>query len=110
MPDEDDEVLVGEPADYPQELVDSINDLLNTMPSIKKAWFLLVVRSNGSENFLLVVDVRSDLEESFNMINKVAKEHLRPGEIMDILPSFDRFGKKAVRSYKPFHRKGMFSK
>jgi hypothetical protein len=105
------QVFIGEPADYPYALVDDIRSLLKTMPDAKKAWLLLIMNVRTSEqNLLLVVDTHGDIQKTFEAIWQTASAHLERDKFIDMLPFSDSFGRKAVRSIKPFYKKGIFSK
>ena len=108
MSQEYDQVLIGEPADYPQAFIDEIKSLLKTIPEAKKAWLLMVVHMSGKQNFLLVVDYKGDYQKIFDVIGQIVSVHLKQDQFIDMIPFSDGFGRDAVKSYRPFYKKGIF--
>jgi hypothetical protein len=97
-------VIIGEPKDYPHELVKALTLLFKEMREVKRAWLLLMFK--GVElGFLIVVDFQGNQQEVFGMIEHIAAIHLKPHQFVDVIPYSDEYGTNAVKNYGPFYRR-----
>lgn len=96
------QVTLGEPKDYPTEMVGAIKTYLNGEPAIRKAWLRLMCR-NEEYSYLLVVDFEGDKDSVFGKIADAARPYLR-NMYIDMIPFADDFGKQAVEGVEPFYQ------
>lgn len=97
-------VLLGEPQEYPQALVEALTKLLKTMQEVRSAWLMLMV--NGTEqSYLTVVDFEGDRAAINNAIGRIAAPLLPPGMYLDIVSARDSLGREAIQNREPFYDK-----
>ncbi|MBQ7955430.1 MAG: enhanced serine sensitivity protein SseB [Lachnospiraceae bacterium] len=96
-------VLVGEPKEYPRELVEAVKRYLPDVPQVNRVWVRLMMKNNV-QSLLLVVDQTGDKEEIFKGIALAAKPYLNK-MYLDMVSYQDEFGKKAVENSEPFYEK-----
>ena len=106
--EEETQVVIGEPANYPHSLVDAVKALLKSMREVKRAWFLLMHR-NGEQSFLVVVDFNGERSKIFDAIGKTASPYLESGQLIDMVQYGDAIGADAIKNNKPFYKRGLFS-
>ncbi|MBD5498785.1 MAG: enhanced serine sensitivity protein SseB [Lachnospiraceae bacterium] len=99
----DTKVMVGEPKEYPTEMVEALQAHMKGVPAIERAWLRLMMKDNV-QSFLVVVDFAGNREEIFGQIAAVARPHLK-NIYLDMIPYQDGFGKKAVENVEPFYQK-----
>lgn len=102
-------VKLGEPADYPRRMTDSIIAHAKRVKAIEAIW-LKLMEKNGELSYLLVVDAKGDARQYFKGIADAAVPFLPSGMFVDMVPYTDRFGKSAATG-DPFYRrkKGLFT-
>lgn len=99
----DTKVMVGEPKEYPAEMVEALRECMRDEPAIERAWLRFMVKDNV-QSFLAVVDFTGNREEIFSKIAAAARPHLK-NIYLDMIPYQDGFGKKAVENAAPFYQK-----
>lgn len=99
----DTKVMVGEPKEYPMEMVEALQAHMRGVPAIERAWLRLMIKDNV-QSFLVVVDFAGNREEIFGKIAAVARPYLK-NIYLDMIPYQDGFGKKAVEHAEPFYQK-----
>ena len=106
--EKDTAVKIGDPADYPTEMVEAIKAYAKTNKSIISIWLKLMIRET-EKSFLLIVDFKGDMNAAFSSIAKVANMHNHSGLPIDMIPFADTFGQSAARG-EPFYKrkKGLF--
>lgn len=100
--EKDTQVTLGEPKDYPTEMVEAIKAYLNGETDVKRAWLRLMYRS-GEYSYLVVVDFEGDRNTVFGKIADAARPHLE-NMYIDMIPFSDDFGKQAVEGVEPFYQ------
>ena len=100
---ENTKVLLGEPKDYPQEMVNAISEYLKTCKNVKAAYLKLMIKE-ADKSYLLVLDFTGDKEQLFSNIAKIAMPYAG-GMYIDFIPYADSFGKSAVKASSPFYKK-----
>lgn len=105
--EEDTQVLLGEPKEYPYEMAEALKAHLREEKSVKKAYLQLMVKGE-EKSYLLVIDF-ADAERRalFDGIAHVARPYL-DGMFLDMIPYDEDFGGKAAEGKKPFYRKKLF--
>lgn len=97
----DTKVMLGEPKEYPTEMVEAMCGQMEKMPEVKRAWLRLMVKENV-QSFLVVVDFTGNREEVFGKIAAAARARLKD-RYLDMVSYEDGFGKKAVENVTPFY-------
>ncbi len=107
MVTKDTKVLLGEPKEYPKEMVEAVKDYLKTKKGVQKAYLQQMVK-DGEESYLMIVDfeeiARKDL---FEGIAEVAAPYLKE-KILDLVPYSENFGRDAAQKVTPFYTKKRF--
>ena len=102
----DTKVQVGEPAEYPVQMIDAISKAAKTDRRVNAIHLKLMV--NGDEkSYILIVDFNGDRNEVFGLLANAGKPFLPEGMYLDIVPISDNSWKK-VADNKPFYRKKLF--
>lgn len=99
----DTKVRIGDPKEYPTEMVEAIKRYLPGVPEVNRVWLRLMVKDT-TPSLLLVVEQCGEKETIFKGIAEVAKPYLRKTYI-DIVAYQDDFGKKAAEGAEPFYQK-----
>ncbi|MCC8408623.1 enhanced serine sensitivity protein SseB C-terminal domain-containing protein [Mucilaginibacter sp. UR6-1] len=102
------QVLIGQPASYPEKLVESLKILLATKPAVKAAFLAFIHDpSSGIEpHYIIGLDMDSADQTVNNEVGFLAQSHLGPGEIVDlILVSKDNGISSYFRSTTPFYKR-----
>lgn len=99
----DTKVMVGEPKEYPTEMMEALQAHMKGVPAIERAWLRLMIKDNV-QSFLVVVDFAGNREEIFGQIAAVARPYLK-NIYLDMIPYQDGFGEKAVENVEPFYQK-----
>ncbi len=100
---QDMQVMIGEPKEYPRELVEVLKRYLPGVPEVKKAWIRLMLKNNNP-SLLLVADLSGNAVEIFKELAEVAKPYLKKMYI-DMVSYKEDFGRNAVEGAEPFYEK-----
>ena len=95
-------VQIGEPKDYPFELVDAIKNYAKDNIDINAIWLKLMFKDNET-SYLLIIDSIGDIDKNYKEIAEVANPYLN-NIYLDMVSYNDSFGKKAA-SGEAFYRK-----
>lgn len=95
------QVMIGEPKEYPQELVEVLKRYLPDVPEVKRAWIRLMLKNNNP-SLLLVADLSGNATEIFKELAEVVKPYLKKMYI-DMVSYKDEFGRNAVEGAEPFY-------
>ncbi|MTR32547.1 hypothetical protein GMD62_09325 [Pseudoflavonifractor sp. BIOML-A14] len=97
----DTEVMLGEPREYPTEMVEAVKAHLNGVAQVKHAWLRLMLKE-GQQSYLMIVECEGgDLRAIFNGIGQAAVAHLN-GLSLDLTPMEGDFAHGAVKDVEPF--------
>lgn len=104
---EDTKVLIGDPANYPTEMVEAIKKYAKKNKAIKAIWLKLMTRGD-EQSHLAIVDFVGDRNAVFGGIAGAARPYFN-GMYLDMVPYADSFGQQAATG-EPFYRrkKGLF--
>ena len=100
---EDTRVMLGNPKEYPQQMVDSIIRYAENETDIKALWLKLMVK-DGEKSFLIVVDAEGDARRYFPNIANSAMPYIPKGMFIDMIPYGDEFSKDAANG-EPFFKR-----
>lgn len=98
-------IMLGEPANYPYEMVNDLCKFFSRNKTIKSAYlFLASYEDNRSPNLLLIID-SSDGKLLFPQIGNLAQKHLSENEYIDIAPIECELGQYAIKNSNPFYQR-----
>lgn len=103
--EKDTKVLLGDPANYPQEMINEVSKYLKSNKNVNAAYLRLMIK-NEEQSYLIIVDFIGDQKEIFQGIANAGVPHLT-NMFLDIIP-LSTFGKDAIRNVKPFYKKKLF--
>jgi len=98
-------VMIGEPEEYPQKLVNALIEYLPSVKSVNRAYLLLMIRNKAEKSYLLVIDSNEDLKHIFDQVSSIASKYLVENENIDFVSYSTKFAQDAVKNYKPFYEK-----
>lgn len=104
--EKDTKVMLGEPAEYPHEMIDAICKYLKTNKNINAAYLRLMIKDN-EQSYLIIVDFSGDKNEVFSGIANAGAPYSN-GKYLDFVPLSSSFGKDAVKNVEPFYKKKKF--
>lgn len=103
------EIMVGEPKEYPSEMIEAIKKYMKKEKSIKKAYLRLMIKDN-IQSYLIIVDAEGCSKDLvFRGIANVAVNHSN-GMFVDIVDA-NEF-KDTIKDIEPFYKRkrfGLFS-
>lgn len=98
------EVHLGEPEEYPVELMAALINHFSTEPTVNSA-YLRMMEQNGQKSYLVVVDFVGDMRKTFEAIAQIANPHLDDDIELSMMPYSMEFARTAVNGVEPFYRK-----
>lgn len=98
-------VMIGEPKEYPEILMEKLNDILLSMEQVKQAYFLLMIKNKVHKSYLLILDIDGESEKIFSRVGDEVSKYLKKEEIVDFVLYNTTFGKSASENQKPFYTK-----
>lgn len=102
----DTKVMLGQPANYPQEMVNALSKFFKEHKEVESA-YLFLSHKEGDEkpNLLFVIDFSGEKASLFPKIAAVAESYLGKDEYIDLIPLNTAFGKDATKTATPFYKK-----
>lgn len=97
-------ISLGDPADYPIDLMAALINHFSTEPTVNAA-YLRLIEQKGQKSYFIVVDFYGDMETTFEAINQVAKPYLDDEIQLSMMPYSMEFAKNAVKGVEPFYKK-----
>ena len=98
------QVKVGEPDEYPIDLMAALINHLSTEPQVNAA-FLRMIEKDGKKGYFIVVDFLGDMDQTFEGIADVSKPFIDDEEALTIMPFTMEFARNAVKGIDPFYKK-----
>ena len=95
-------VMIGEPQNYPQDMVDKLKEYFQSTRLVDKAYLLWMARENET-SYLLVLNSKLAPQQLFPKVGEICKPYLND-ELLDMVPLNSSFGENAVRNQKPFYQ------
>ena len=92
------DVLIGQPANYPTEIVNSLTKLFEDRPAVKAAYLGWIHDPSSPQPPHLIIGLDMTDENAENIINEcgfIANQYLEPEEIID----FIKIGKSGLSDY-----------
>lgn len=100
--EKDTQVMVGDPEEEPEELLDAVCDLAEKREDIQRLWLREMVRQDGMKRYMIVVDHTGVQEEVFQAIAQAAAPHF--GKLpVDMIPYGTSFAQAATEDAMPFY-------
>lgn len=100
--EKDTQVLVGDPEEEPEELLSAVSALAAQREDIQRLWLRQMVRQDGANRYLIVVDHTGEQAEVFQAIAQVAGTHF--GKLpVDMIPFGTGFADAATEDAQPFY-------
>lgn len=106
----DTKVLLGEPKEYPHEMVQAVTEYARNNPAVHRIWLKLMIKDT-EKSYLLIVDHNGDPDTVFKGIADAAVPHIHNGMYIDML-GYDSPAGKGAAAGKPFYQRkkfGLFS-
>ncbi len=108
----DTQVLIGQPAVYPKELVKTLSAYFAKNPLVNKAYLALM--SNPEEekpHLLIAIDGKGDWPKIVGEAGMIASETIGKGEVIDFMRlNNSSISKTVTRQSKPFYEKSLLKK
>lgn len=100
------QVMLGQPANYPHEMVNALSDFFKNHKEVERA-YLFLAHKEGDEkpNLLFIIDSTIEKATLFPQVAAVAKDYLGKDEYIDMIPMNTEFGKDATKNATPFYKK-----
>ena len=98
------QVRVGEPKEYPIDLMAALINHLSTEPQVNAA-YLRMIEKDGKVGYFIVVDFLGDMNQTFEGIADVAKPFIEDEEALTLMPFTMEFARNSVKEIEPFYRK-----
>lgn len=108
-----DEVRIGIPKVFPQELATKVCEVFEEKGNVSKAFLFQISYGRVTPHRLIVVEFEGEKEELFKAIGQAVQPMLTgPGDRVDILPSTEEFVQQFLDKGTPFYDKaaGIFAK
>jgi hypothetical protein len=99
--EENTQVQLGVPKDYPEELDRKLKDLFLNITQVKKAYLLLMTKQEEL-SYLLVIDAQGNEKAYFNTIASAAIPFLN-GMPLNMLPANTELGQKIAQDFTPIY-------
>lgn len=97
-------IQIGEPKEYPIDLMAALINHFSTEPLVNAA-YLRLLEQEGKQSLFVVVDFTGNLEQTFSAISEVAKPYLDDEIQLSMMPYSMEFAKNAVKGIEPFYKK-----
>ena len=98
------QVRVGEPKEYPIDLMAALINHLSTEPQVNAA-YLRMIEKDGKVGYFIVVDFLGAMNQTFEGIADVAKPFIEDEEALTLMPFTMEFARNSVKEIEPFYRK-----
>lgn len=100
--EKDTKVMLGDPKEKPEELIEAISKCLEKHNEVKSAYLKLMVKDNV-ESWLLVIDFEGEKNALFGDIAKSALAYSK-GKNIDFIKLGSEFSKNAIKNSEPFYK------
>lgn len=99
-------VQIGEPKEYPLNLVNAIKSHAETDPRIKEVHMKVMTRE-GEMSFLLIIDFDGELNDVFTGVAGAGRGHVPAGMFLEMVPLNSEFGQQVITTTfsKPIYKK-----
>lgn len=103
--EKDTQVMVGDPEEEPEELLDAVCAAAREREDIQRLWLRQMVRQDGAERYLIVVEHTGEQAQVFQAIAQAAGPHFEKLPV-DMIPYGTSFAEAATEDAMPFYVRG----
>ena len=102
--EKDTQVMVGDPDEVPREMLDAVSQMAQSRADIRRLWLRQMVRQDGVQSYIIVVDHTGKQNEVFEAVAQAARPHF--GKLpVDMIPYGTSFAEAATEGAEPFFRR-----
>jgi len=102
-------VQIGQPANYPTEMVNALSNLFSKNPNVKAAYLGWIFNPSSGQpaHYIFAIDGNGDLQNLTDEAGFIAQQYLKPEEIVDFLRLNEKGGISDyfLKETKPFYTK-----
>ena len=103
------QVQLGQPANYPTNIISSLKILFASKPTVKKAYLGWIFNPSSGEppHYIFALDIEGDTQSIINEAGFTAKQFLKPDDIIDFIQIDNKGGLSDyfVKQTKPFYER-----
>lgn len=108
--DIDTNVKLGQPANYPDEMVKALSKFFKENREVESAYlFLAHMEGEEKPNLLFIIDFTGEKATLFPRVAAIAQSYLGKDEYIDLIPLNTDFGKNATKNATPFYKRKNWS-
>lgn len=102
--EKDTQVMVGDPEEVPQEMLEAVCEMARGREDIRTLWLRQMIRPDGTPSLIIVVDHTGVQGEVFEAVAEAARPHF--GRLpVDMIPYGTSFAAAATEGVEPFYRR-----
>ena len=102
--EKDAQVMVGDPDEVPQAMLDAVAQMAQDREDIRTLWLRQMIRPDGTPSLIIVVDHTGTQAEVFEAVAEAARPHF--GRLpVDMIPYGTSFAEAATEGVEPFFRR-----
>ena len=102
--EKDAQVMVGDPDEVPQAMLDAVAQMAQGREDIRTLWLRQMIRPDGTPSLIIVVDHTGAQAEVFEAVAEAARPHF--GRLpVDMIPYGTSFAEAATEGVEPFFRR-----
>lgn len=102
--EKDAQVMVGDPDEVPQAMLDAVAQMAQGREDIRTLWLRQMIRPDGTPSLIIVVDHTGTQAEVFEAVAEAARPHF--GRLpVDMIPYGTSFAEAATEGVEPFFRR-----
>ena len=102
--EKDTQVMVGDPDEVPQAMLDAVAQMAQGREDIRTLWLRQMIRPDGTPSLIIVVDHTGAQAEVFEAVAEAARPHF--GRLpVDMIPYGTSFAEAATEGVAPFFRR-----
>ena len=102
--EKDTQVMVGDPDEVPQAMLDAVVQMAQGREDIRTLWLRQMIRPDGTPSLIIVVDHTGAQAEVFEAVAEAARPHF--GRLpVDMIPYGTSFAEAATEGVEPFFRR-----
>ena len=100
--EQDTQVMIGDPVITPEETLEAVCQAVESMEEVARLWVRQMVRPDGVQSYVIVVDHSGDQNGIFQQIAQAARS--KPAKLpVDMIPYGTPFAQTAVDGVEPFY-------
>ena len=95
-------VAVGIPKNYPDELERALKTIFNERGTVRCAYLLQTIKRERDKSYVVVIDTTEEVKNFYPIIDRCAKKFLRWDESIEVVPLRSTYGRNITIGYEPF--------